>query len=99
MLHSQGDAFEGSCPKRDNVRNVWRAPFRTIKPLHLALFNICYVLHHFGGCCPPNDSVRNVWRAVVRAVSASLVAPVLGYSLVGASPGVFWAQAMSMLLC
>ena len=57
--------------------NVWRAPFRTTKPSHLARFKICYVLHHFGDCCPRSDSVRNVWRAVCRCVRALLPGPVL----------------------
>ena len=72
MLHSQDDAFSGSCPRNDSVRNVWRAPFRTTNPSHLARFKICYVLYHFGDCCPRNDSVRNVWRAVARCVRAIL---------------------------
>ena len=46
-----------------SLRNVWRAPFRSLNSLILQELKIRYVSYGASDNCARTDSLRNVWRA------------------------------------
>ena len=75
-----------------SVRNVWRAPFRSLNSLILQQLKIRYVSHGASDNCARTDNLRNVWRAACQFYCGVLTSSIFRPSTRHGPRGQVWSK-------